>query len=104
MRTLGDGKLGTILRHWPWAAAGAAILAAAAFALAMALRQGEREEHYEVTGVEVLTHAARSEGWPALSPDGRFMVYVAEDAATSIGNLVLRAMADGEELQLTDTP
>src|SRR5262245_54283588 len=106
MRTLGDEKLRAILRRWPWAAAVAVamILGVGVFVTATARRQGPREEHYEVTGVEMLTHEARSEGWPALSPDGRFMVYVAEDAATSSGNLVLRTMADGAEVQLTDTP
>jgi class 3 adenylate cyclase len=88
-----------VLRQWPWAAAAAIVIAAASMA-----RLALREEHYEVTGIEMLTDQARSEGWPTLSPDGRYLVYVGEDTAIESGNLVLRTMADGEELQLTDTP
>ncbi len=50
-------------------------------------------------GSRTLTQQSKEDGHPAVSPDGRWLVYVS--ARAGIGKLFLRDLADGTERQLT---
>lgn len=64
------------------------------------------EARYDLASIEMVAQTGRAEMHPALSPDGRFIVYaVAEGLAREAPtDLYMRSLADGEEMRLTDTP
>jgi len=57
------------------------------------------EGSLEGTGSRPLTPQSKEDGHPAVSPDGRFVVYVS--ARAGIGKLILRDLTTGTERQLT---
>ena len=50
-----------------------------------------------------ITHSSYDEAFPAVSPDGRFVVYSAVRAGSEESQLFLTRVADGVEMQLTRT-
>lgn len=67
---------------------------------------GTRPTRYSIDNVHLIANSARPELYPALSPDGRFLVYAAvpEDDANGATDLYLQSIQGGEPIRLTDTP
>jgi Tol biopolymer transport system component len=86
--------------RWLLAAAAAALAASVAF---MWLAAGS--DDLAIDHVEIVAQTRRSEMHPALSPDGRFIVYTVGVGSPPFANLdlVMRSIAGGEETVLTDT-
>jgi Tol biopolymer transport system component/DNA-binding winged helix-turn-helix (wHTH) protein len=90
-------------RRWLPIAAGAAAIVAAGW---IAVGSAERQERYDIQSIELVAQSRRAEAYPALSPDGQFIVYTVSTGETqgSSTDLFMRSLSGGEELQLTDSP
>jgi class 3 adenylate cyclase/Tol biopolymer transport system component len=84
------------------AAAGAAVVVLAGAGGVLMLQR--QPDSYDIQGIELIARSERAEGFPTVSPDGRYLLYVAEDVATHSGDLYMRDFEGGEEVRLTQTP
>lgn len=82
------------------AAAGGAVVATAAAAFAYA---SLRPANWAAEGVRPLTSEPGVESHPALSPDGRFLVYAGGDGFGAPRDIYLRAVGEGAPMRLTAT-
>jgi Tol biopolymer transport system component/DNA-binding winged helix-turn-helix (wHTH) protein len=105
-RALAGGILAIGRRRWPAVAAAAAALVAVATTAALQLDWTDRDASYDIHSIELIAQTRRAEAYPALSPDGQFIVYAvsANEDQDSTTDLFMRNLSGGEELQLTDTP
>ncbi|MGD9980596.1 MAG: hypothetical protein AB7H66_02465 [Hyphomonadaceae bacterium] len=90
-------------RRWRVLAIGAAAAALVVVVAAVTLTQSTR---YELAPMQLVAYSSRPEVSPALSPDGRFIVYALEQGEQlwDRSDLVMRNVSGGEETRLTDTP
>jgi Tol biopolymer transport system component/class 3 adenylate cyclase len=83
-------------------AAGAAIIVAVSLAAGLVL---SRPTAYALEPIEMVAHSRQPELFPAVSPDGRFLVYMVERGTELFTDtdLFMRNVTGGEEIRLTDT-
>lgn len=86
--------------RWPLILAGSAVAGLAAVAIAW---RAQAPAEWVVGDYQVLAGETGDEGWPDLSPDGRFLVYtLSSDGAPP--DIWFRALSGGEPVRLVSSP
>jgi Tol biopolymer transport system component len=84
----------------PWAIAGLAAVAAIILGV-LSLNKDAKPEAPAVTGIEAMTNSLGPEFMPAISPDGRNLVYVARDGENNDTDIFLVRVGGANPINLT---